>query len=155
MLVSKYRAVNVETVYLLLLDNGYRIISVEKIFEGSVNSAQITPRRLAEVALANNAAMAVLSHNHPGGIAIPSFDDIETTSSLVRMFDSIGAPLLEHVLVAGESYTPIIYNQLGEKRLLPDSSLLSAKIDLRTFYYGGTQKHPLPAKQAKEKEKRK
>ena len=137
MLVSRYRGVSVETVYLMLLDNAFRLISIEKVYEGSVNSAQISSRRLAEMALLNNAAMVVLSHNHPGGIAIPSTDDINTTGMLSNMFDSIGAPMLEHVLVAGESFTPIIYDHLGEKRLLPDASVLSTRVDLGEFYKKG------------------
>ena len=68
MLVSRYRGVTVETVYLMLLDNAYRLLSIEKVYEGSVNSAQISVRRLAEIALINNASMVVLAHNHPSGI---------------------------------------------------------------------------------------
>ena len=139
MLVSRYRGVNVETVYLLLLDNAYRMISMEKVHEGSVNSAQISMRRLAELALVNNAAMVVLAHNHPSGLPIPSSEDIHTTASLSLMFDQIGAPMLEHIVVAGEGYTPIIYDQLGEKRLMPDASVLSTRVDLAAFYEKGRE----------------
>ena len=134
MLINKYIGVNVETVYITLLDNSYRIISVEKVFEGSVNSAQISMRKIVELTLLKNASMVVISHNHPNGIAVPSLDDLETTSALIRLFDSINTPLLEHILVAGSTYTPIIYDRFGEKRLLPDSSLLSNIVDLRAFY---------------------
>ena len=134
MLVSRYRGVSVETVYLMLLDNAYRLLSIEKVYEGSVNSAQISVRRLAEIALINNASMVVLAHNHPSGLAIPSSEDIHTTATLSAMFDQIGAPMLEHILVAGEGFTPIIYDQMGKKRLMPDSSALAAKVDLAAFY---------------------
>lgn len=134
MLVSRYRGVTVETVYLMLLDNAYRLLSIEKVYEGSVNSAQISVRRLAEIALINNASMVVLAHNHPSGLAIPSSEDIHTTATLSAMFDQIGAPMLEHILVAGEGFTPIIYDQMGKKRLMPDSSALAAKVDLAAFY---------------------
>ena len=134
MLVSRYRGVSVETVYLILLDNAYRLLAVERVYEGSVNSAQISTRSLVERAIRHNAAMVVLAHNHPSGLAIPSSEDIHTTSLLCSVFDGIGAPMLEHVLVAGESYTPIIYDHLGKKRLLPDTSAISAKVDLCAFY---------------------
>lgn len=134
MLCNKYLAVNVETVMLTLLDNAYRVISVEKVFEGSVNSAQVSTRKLVELALLKNASMVVISHNHPNGIAVPSIDDLETTTALMHLFDAINTPLLEHILVADNTYTPIIYNQLGERRLLPDSSTLSSSHDLSAFY---------------------
>ncbi len=137
MLVSRYRGISTETVFLVLLDNSYKLISIEKIHDGSVNSAQISSRKLAETALVNRASMVVLTHNHPGGIAIPSFDDLQTTAALSDMFDTIGAPMLEHILIAGDSFTPIMYDKLGEKRFVPDYSLLSSKQDLRAFYMGG------------------
>ena len=134
MLVNRYRTISGETVLLTLLDNSFNLLAVETLHYGSVHSARISTRKIAELSLKHHAAMAVVSHNHPGGIAIPSFDDLETTSNLARMFDSIDTPLLEHVLVAGNDFTPIMYNQLGERRLLPDSSRISAMIDLKEFY---------------------
>lgn len=138
-LTRKYIGVNVETVLLVLLDNSYRVISVETVFEGSVNSANISNRKLLELAILKNASMVVLAHNHPGGIAIPSMDDVDTTSRMVRLFDSIGAPLLEHILVAGDQYTPILYNRLGKRRLLPDASKICSRIDLDRFYGVGKE----------------
>ena len=140
MLVNRYRTITKETVLLTLLDNSFHIIAIERLYEGSVNSAHISTRRIAELSIRNNASMAVISHNHPNGIAIPSFDDIETTSSLVHVFDSIDTPLLEHILIAGDDYTPIMYNQLGERRFLPDSSKISAMIDLMAFYKKTTKR---------------
>ena len=134
MLTARYLGVERETVLLTLLDNSMKIISVETIYQGSVNSVQLSVRDLVEVALKKKAAMVVLSHNHPSGVAVPSLDDLETSSRLAELFDSIGTPLLEHILVAQNSYTPIMYTRYGERRTLPRLTGQTEGVDLSKFY---------------------
>lgn len=123
--VQRYIGVGCETVYLMLLDNRYGLIDCVKVHEGSVNSVSVTPRKLIEHALFRHAAMAVLAHNHPGGVPIPSGEDLHTTASIREAFDMVGVPLLEHILVAGNSYTPI---------LLRSNGLLTNHVDRAAFY---------------------
>lgn len=124
--VSRYIGHSCETVYLLLLDNSYSYLDCVKVHEGSVNSVGITPRKLIELALYRHASMAVLAHNHPGGIAVPSSEDLQTTSNLAHAFSAVGIPLVEHILVAGETYSPLIYRS---QRVLAGQTM-----DPGTFY---------------------
>ena len=54
-LTSYYIGVNVETVVLVLLDSKNKWINLVKVHEGSVNSAAVTMRKLAETALFQHA----------------------------------------------------------------------------------------------------
>ncbi len=107
-LVNLYMGVPNEAVYLLLFDNAYTLLDCIKVHEGSVNSVSVTPRKLVERAYHAHAAMAVLAHNHPSGIAVPSSEDISTTVTIKQAFDTMGITLLEHILVAGERYAPLL-----------------------------------------------
>lgn len=127
--VRRFMGAQKESVYLMLLDNRYSLIDCVKVYEGSINSVAITPRKLVELAYHSHASMAVLAHNHPFGIAVPSKDDIDTTATLKRAFDTMGISLLEHVLVAGESYAPL---------LLRSKPLIDASPDRMAFYAGAT-----------------
>ena len=109
-LVNKYVGINVETVFLLLLDNKFNLIECVKVHEGSVNSSAITLRRLIETALFKRASMAVLAHNHPSGVALPSSDDLFTTREIKRAFDLMEIKLLAHMIVAGNTYLDILKN---------------------------------------------
>lgn len=109
--VSRYIGVNVETVLLLLLDNKFNAIDCVKIHEGSVNSCEITVRKLTEHAFRSQASMAVLAHNHPSGLAIPSSADLYTTQQLRTALNFLGVKLLAHIVVAGENYTDIMNPQ--------------------------------------------
>ena len=123
--VDLYMGAKEESVYLMLLDNSYALIDCVKVHEGSVNSVAVTPRKLVERAYHARAAMAVLAHNHPGGIAIPSTDDIDTTVTLKKAFDTMGVTLLEHLLVAGERYSPL---------LCRSEKLVTTAPDVAAFY---------------------
>jgi DNA repair protein RadC len=106
--VSQYIGVTVETVLLLSLDNKFNAIDCVKIHEGSVNSCEITVRKLAEIAFRNNASMVVLAHNHPSGLPIPSSADLYTTQQLCAALNLLGIKMLAHIVVAGEDYANIM-----------------------------------------------
>jgi DNA repair protein RadC len=65
-------------------------------------------RKLIEAAIEKKAAFAVLAHNHPGGLALPSSDDIFTTRETARAFELIGVNFIAHILVAGDKYVDIL-----------------------------------------------
>ena len=106
--VSQYIGVTVETVLLLLLDNKFNAIDCVKIHERSVNSCEITVRKLAEIAFRNNASMVVLAHNHPSGLPIPSSADLYTTQQLRAALNLLGIKMLAHIVVASEDYANIM-----------------------------------------------
>lgn len=91
---------NVETVALALFDKNEKLISVNKISEGTVNASEIVPRRAMETASKAKAKYAVLAHNHPGGNCIASSHDVYATSVVSKAFESIGVKLLNHFIVA-------------------------------------------------------
>ena len=106
--VSRYVGVNVETVFLLLLDNKFNVIDCVKLHEGSVSSSAVNIRKMTEIIFSKNAPMVVLAHNHPSGVAIPSGADIDLTIDLFRAFQVLDITFLAHILVAGDTYVNIL-----------------------------------------------
>lgn len=107
-LCEYYSHIKIEAVTLLLFDNKMALIDFIKIFEGSINSSDINARKIAEIALIKGASEVILAHNHPLGEAVPSASDIKTTGFLKSALDGIDIHLAEHIVVAGENFTPII-----------------------------------------------
>lgn len=108
--LDKYIGEKNEIVYLLLLNNRYEMIDVVKVHEGSVNSAQISARKIIDLVVKHNASMIVLAHNHPDGNAFPSMEDIETTVELMTLFERVDVRLLEHYVVSRNDYYTIIHS---------------------------------------------
>ena len=87
-----------ETVYLICLDGKGKVLGCHKLGEGSVNAADIMPRRVVEVALAHNATAVILSHNHISGLALPSDADLLTTRKLWKILQEVGVELTDHLI---------------------------------------------------------
>ena len=111
-LVGKYVGVVKETVYMLLLDNKRSLISCEKVHEGSVNSAAISVRKMAETALKKRAAAVVIAHNHPEGLAIPSPDDLLITKSLRAALMTLEIEFVDHFIIAEDKYCMICHGSI-------------------------------------------
>lgn len=97
----------VEMVYLLCLDAKCGIICCKKISEGDVGSTSLSVRKIVETALNANAASVVLAHNHPGGLAVPSKEDIQTTMRIATALAAVDVYLQDHVLVVDYDYVSL------------------------------------------------
>ena len=113
LLVKRYAGVTIETVFLVLLDNSWHIIDIVNLGEGSVNRVGIDTRKIIECCIRKNASMALLSHNHPNGVLIPSSEDITTTEVLAKAFKTIHVDFLEHLLIADGKYETILSKTEG------------------------------------------
>lgn len=99
----------IEKIYLLLFDNGLKLLECTCISEGTVNQANISPSMIVKRALLKNASSVMLAHNHPNGVAIPSNEDIEATQILRQLLEAMGIQLMDHVLFAGERYVSVMH----------------------------------------------
>ena len=126
---AKYTGITFERVYLLLFDNGMRLIDCCLLGDGAVNCAQVNVRKVAELCLHKNASCAVLAHNHPRGLAIPSGEDIDVTYSVENAMETIGILFLEHVVVTENSYAPILRQRKSMLRASPVTGMID-----REFY---------------------
>lgn len=129
-----------ETIYLLLLDDNRKPLSFTRVNDGSISAADVSLRRIAEMAYFNHAKYAVIAHNHPYGTVHASDSDIETTMALVQTLKMVDCTLLEHFIVAGSSFLPLLLQMYGKQspalafrdfydtemlqKLLPDSQLV-------------------------------
>lgn len=87
-----------EMAYLVCLDGKYKVLGCHKLDEGTVNAAEITPRKMVEIVLAHNATAAILAHNHLSGLALPSNADLMTTQQLHAILRSVDVELLDHLI---------------------------------------------------------
>ena len=94
-----------EILYQLCLDAKGRRINVYKISEGDASAAPVNVRRIVENAIISGAAMVVLAHNHPSGVALPSPEDRAATRQVQTALDAVGVRLVEHIIVADNDYT--------------------------------------------------
>lgn len=107
-LKAKFYTRSIETSFIMLFDGDNRVIGCEFLGEGTVNFLAVPPRKVLEVAIKKKAASAIIAHNHPGGVAKPSVEDIEATRVIASLFEAAGKRLLSHYVFSGNSHDVIL-----------------------------------------------
>jgi DNA repair protein RadC len=90
-----------ELVALICIDAKGKLLFCNTIFEGTVNSAAVSMRRFVEIAVRYDATDLIMAHNHPGGTAIPSEQDIIVTQKVSDALRTVNINLLDHIIVCG------------------------------------------------------
>lgn len=110
LLGNLFEAQPYEVVYAIALDSSSRFLGFMKIAEGTVNKATLYLRNiLTFLLLDTNATGLILAHNHPGGTAEPSREDIKLTEKLKKTIQDIEVKLLDHVI-----YVPANFGSKAE-----------------------------------------
>jgi DNA repair protein RadC len=103
LLREEVRLDHVETFQVLLLNTRRRLIRVEQISQGTLDTILVHPREVFKVAIAANAAAIVLVHNHPSGDPSPSEADIRVTRDLIRAGQLLKIDVLDHIILGART----------------------------------------------------
>ena len=101
-----------EVFMVLWLDAQNRLIKADELFSGTLTTTSVYPREVVKAALANNAAAAILAHNHPSGVSEPSRADEMLTRTLKEALAMVDVKLLDHFIVAGNT-PPLSFAERG------------------------------------------
>jgi DNA repair protein RadC len=95
-----------EVFTVLCLDSQLKLIDSIDIARGSIDRAALYPREVLKYALKCNASSVIFGHNHPGGIATPSADDIKITQRLVDLLKQVDVTVHDHLIIGvDDSYS--------------------------------------------------
>lgn len=97
----------VETFAVLVLDVKHRIISVRTISTGTATETFAHPRDIFGTIIQAGGTRCIVAHNHPSGSLDPSAEDIYLTRQLLEAGKVLGIPVLDHLIVSGESWSSI------------------------------------------------
>jgi len=93
------RAYDVENFQVVNLNTRRKLIRVDIISQGTLDTILVHPREVFKAAIAANAAAIVLVHNHPSGDPTPSEADIKVTRDLIRAGQLLKIDVLDHVIL--------------------------------------------------------
>jgi DNA repair protein RadC len=89
----------VETLQVLLLNTRRRLIRIEEISNGTLDTILVHPREVFKSAIAANAAAMILVHNHPSGDPTPSEADVKVTRDLIRAGQLLKIEVIDHIII--------------------------------------------------------
>ena len=101
----------------ILLDTKNRVIGINTVSVGILDSTIVHPREVFKPAILCNAASIVVGHNHQSGVPDPSVEDTRLTKRLYEAGEILGIDLLDHVIV-GDGTQPLRWVSLKERGVL-------------------------------------
>lgn len=99
LLREENRTYEVEHFQVVLLNTRRKLIRIEKVSQGTLDTILVHPREVFKLAISANAAALVLAHNHPSGDPAPSEADIKVTRDLIRAGQLLKIEVLDHVIL--------------------------------------------------------
>src|SRR3954464_6236730 len=99
LLREENRLYDVENFQVVLLNTRRRLIRVEQISQGTLDTILVHPREVFRSAISAGAAAIVLAHNHPSGDPTPSEADIKVTRDLIRAGQLLKIEVLDHIIL--------------------------------------------------------
>jgi len=96
---ERNRTFAVEVFQVLLLNTRRRLMGVQILSQGTLDTILVHPREVYFSAIARRAAAIVVAHNHPSGDPTPSEADIRITRDLMRAGQLLKIELLDHVIL--------------------------------------------------------
>ena len=99
LLREESRPQEVEQFRVAMLNTRRRLIGLETISQGTLDTILVHPREVFKKAIAANASAVVLVHNHPSGDPTPSEADIKVTRDLIRAGQLLKIEVLDHVII--------------------------------------------------------
>ncbi len=108
-LCNYYSCITTEIVVVLCVDPNGKLLAMEKIGEGDAASCYVNLRKIVEIVLKNpQTAGVIIAHNHPKGMALPSREDINATTEIIKMLNNVNIKLIDHIIVAPDDYTSML-----------------------------------------------
>lgn len=115
LLREKNRLFEVEHFQVALLNTRRKLIRVEDVSQGTLDTILVHPREVFRLAVAAGAACLVLIHNHPSGDPTPSESDIKVTRDLIRAGQLLRIEVVDHIILGRRTETrPRDYVSLRE-----------------------------------------
>ncbi len=102
-----------ENLWVFLLDTRNRVLKIEKLYQGSLNSSSVRIGELFKAALTNNAASIILAHNHPSGDPTPSPEDVALTRAAQQAGHLLDIEVLDHIVIGQNRFVSLKDRGLG------------------------------------------
>ncbi len=106
-------ALEQEELRVVLLDTRNRVLQIETVYRGSVNSSQVRVGELFKAAIRRNATAIIVAHNHPSGDPAPSPDDVAVTRAMVQAGKLLDVDVLDHLIIGMGRFVSMKERGLG------------------------------------------
>lgn len=89
----------VERFLAIYLNRAFEAVSIDALYEGTINRTAVYPRGAVERALERGAKAVIFVHNHPSGDPVPSDADMELAAGLESASKAVDLDVIDHIII--------------------------------------------------------
>ncbi len=104
-----------EHLKVIMLDNKNRVLKMQTVYVGTINSSQVRVAEIYREAIRQNALSIIVAHNHPSGDPTPSSEDVAVTGELIEAGKLLGIDLLDHLVIGHQRFVSLRERRLAFK----------------------------------------
>ncbi len=102
-----------EELWIVALDTKHQIKRLERVYRGTVNSANVRIAEVFTAAVRAEAPAIAIAHNHPSGDPMPSAADVSLTAELVAAAKLLDIDLMDHLVIGDGRWVSLKRMGLG------------------------------------------
>jgi DNA repair protein RadC len=97
----------------ICLDTKNRVLKIQTVYVGSLNSSIVRVGEVFKEALRLNSAAVIVVHNHPSGDPSPSSEDVAVTKQIVEAGTVLEIEVLDHLVIGHGRFVSMRERGLG------------------------------------------
>ena len=102
-----------EELWITIMDTRNRLVKIEKLYRGSLNSSQVRIGEVFNEAIRIKCASIAIVHNHPSGDPTPSPEDVALTRAVVSAGKLLDIDVLDHLVIGQGKFVSLKERGLG------------------------------------------
>lgn len=106
-IMAKFYGEKDELFAVISINGSGEVIGFDLINDGSATTVGINCRKVLETVINRRAVSVILAHNHPGGLALPSGEDIASTKALISLLRNVGINVIDHFIICDDDYVSL------------------------------------------------
>jgi len=96
-----------EEMRVIVLDTRNRIITVETLYRGNVNSSIVRTAEVFREAIRRSAPTVIVFHNHPSGDPEPSPEDVSVTRNIIEAGKLLDVDVMDHIIIGHSKWVSL------------------------------------------------
>jgi DNA repair protein RadC len=107
LLLGEMSMLEQEELRVMLLDTRNRVLAINKVYVGSLNTSVIRTSEIFREAIRRNAAALIVIHNHPSGDPSPSPEDVAVTRNIIQAGQLLDIEVLDHLVIGQQQFVSL------------------------------------------------
>ena len=95
---------NYEECFLICTNKNNKVVKTHKIEGDDQNKVEFTTKELASHIVPDEVAFVAVVHTHPNGECKPSFDDVNSTKTILNTCMNLGIGIIDHLIINENSH---------------------------------------------------